>query len=57
MAFLLVTGHPTTDNVRSDTCQDTIGTAIPTVLPAEVENADALRFDETDVVALFDKRN
>lgn len=51
------TSHSITGDTLSNNRQDTSGNAVATVLPADIENAEALNFDETDIIALFKKPN
>lgn len=48
MSSLPVTIHPITGHALFKNWQDTTGTADSTLWPADVENAEALYFDEVD---------
>lgn len=54
MASPQVRSHPTTSDTLSGHRQDTTGTAIAIILPADVGNAVALDFDVSDVIELIE---
>lgn len=56
MPSLPVAGHPTTVDAFADNHYITNRRAAATVFPADIEDADALNIDKTDVIALFRKR-
>lgn len=57
MASSTGTSHTTTDVALLHNGQDITGTAIATVLLADVENADALHFNEADTKAMLIKQD
>lgn len=57
MASSPVTRLPTQRHATSDECLDVLKRAAATVLPADVENAEGLNFEETKGVESFKKKN
>lgn len=57
MASSLVTSHPTQRNEISDDLLDVPEPEAATFLPADIKNAEELKFDETEVIAFFKTKN